>query len=59
VRLLSAIGRPVDEPQVAAVEIAGEVTPAVRERVRHLVDERLDSLAPFLAELSRGRLRVY
>ena len=59
VRLLSAIGRPVDEPQVAAVEIAGEVTPAVRERVRRLVDEQLDSLAPFLAELSRGRLRTY
>jgi S-adenosylmethionine synthetase len=59
VRLLSAIGRPLDEPQVAAVEIAGEASPAVRERVRRLVDEQLDSLGPFLADLSRGRLRVY
>ena len=59
VRLLSAIGRPLDEPQVAAVELAGEATPAVRARVRGLVDEQLDSLGPFLTELSRGRLRVY
>lgn len=59
VRLLSAIGRPLDEPQVAAVEIGGDATPAVRERVRALVNAEFDSLAPFLAELSHGRLRVY
>jgi S-adenosylmethionine synthetase len=59
VRLLSAIGQPLDEPLAAAVEIAGGASPAVRERVRRLVDEQLDSLPDFLAELSRGRLRVY
>ncbi len=58
VRLLSSIGRPLDEPQVAAVELAGNATPAVRERVGRIVDEQLDSLGPFLVELSRGRLRV-
>ena len=59
VRLLSAIGAPLDQPQVAAIEIDGEASPAVRERVRTLVDAQFESLPHFVAELARGQLRVY
>jgi S-adenosylmethionine synthetase len=59
VRILSAIGSPLDEPQAAAVEIHGAVDFTVRERVRGLVDSRFDALAPFLRELSAGQFRVY
>lgn len=58
-RLLSSIGRPLDEPQAAAIEIGGEATGAVCERVKELVDAQLASLEPFLADLSSGRLPVY
>lgn len=59
VRLLSSIGRPLDEPQAAVVEIGGKSSAAVRRRVREVVDSEFDSLGTLLAELSRGRVRVY
>ena len=59
VRLLSAIGRPLDQPESAAIELGDEATPAVRERVRELVDAEFDRLAGFVAELSAGRYRTY
>lgn len=59
VRLLSAIGRPLDRPESAAIELGDDATPAVRERVRDLVDAEFDGLAGFLAELSAGRYRTY
>jgi S-adenosylmethionine synthetase len=59
VRILSAIGSPLDEPQAAAVEIHGAVDFTVRERVRGLVDSRFDALAPFLRKLSAGQFPVY
>ncbi len=59
VRLLSAVGAPLDEPQVASVEICGRATEAVRSRVAAIVDAQFDSLDGMLAELAHGRLRVY
>lgn len=59
VRLLSAIGQPIDAPQVAAVEILGPVRAAVREAVCALVDRELDAVGTLQTELAQGRLRVY
>lgn len=59
VRLLSTVGRPVDEPQMAAVEISGEAGNAVQSRVKAIVDAEFDSLGSTLADLAHGRLRVY
>ena len=59
VRLLSAIGRPLDQPESAAIELGHDATPAVRERVRELVDEEFDGLDGFVAQLSAGRYRTY
>ena len=59
VRLLSTVGRPLDEPQVAVVEIIGEANRTLQSRVRAVVDAEFDSLEPFLADLAYGKLRVY
>ena len=59
VRLLSMIGRPLDEPQVAAVELSGRASEAVRARVRAVVNAEFDALGALLADLASGRLRVY
>lgn len=59
VRLLSTVGRPIDEPQMAAVEVSGQTDEAVQNRVRAVVEAEFDSLASMLSDLARGRLRVY
>lgn len=59
VRLLSAVGAPLDEPQIAAVEITGESTKRVLDRVAAVVDAQFDCLGAFISEVSRGRLRIY
>ena len=57
--LLSTVGSPLDEPQVAAVEIIGEANEAVRNHVEHVVNTEFDALGALVADLAHGRLRVY
>ena len=59
VRLLSAIGEPLDRPQAASVEISGRATEAVRQQVHALVEHEFDHLESLLSTLAEGRHRVY
>ena len=59
VRLLSTVGRPVDEPQMAAVGISGQSNEALQSRVKAIVDTQFDELGGMLLDLAHGRMRVY
>lgn len=59
VRLLSTVGRPVDEPQMAAVEIGGQIDRSVKDRVAAVVYDQFESLGDMVVDLARGRLKVY
>ena len=59
VRLLSTVGKPLDEPQIAAVEIGGLASQAVRDRVRSVVDAEFEALGGLLVDLAHGKVRVY
>ncbi len=58
VRLLSTIGAPIDQPQIAFVEL-GTGTPALRERAAAIVDGELDRLDELVAALVAGKVAVY
>jgi len=61
VELLSAIGVPIDRPQVAAVEIgpAAAVTPAVEKSVRERIDGRLENITEVTNLVLDGRVSLF
>lgn len=59
IRLLSTVGRPIDEPQMAAVEIDGKINEAVQSRVMAIAESEFDSLGGLIADLAAGRVPVY
>jgi S-adenosylmethionine synthetase len=61
VELLSAIGAPIDQPQVAAVEIgpAAVLSPEVAESVRQLVDRRLTRVVEVTNLVLGGRVALF
>lgn len=61
VQLLSTIGRPVDRPQIALIEIAPApaVTDAVRTRIERVVNDRFDKLEMLMHDLACGLIAVY
>jgi len=61
VRLLSAIGRPVDQPQLAAIEIVanGGLSPTQQHLIRELVQQRLADLPTLVKELATGTVPVF
>jgi S-adenosylmethionine synthetase len=61
VRLVSCIGRPIDQPQVVHVELflgEGDLG-AVQARVDELVRSHLSKIASLTERFVRGELRVY
>jgi len=61
VRFLSAIGRPVDQPQLVAIEVVanGGLSPAQQQQVRELVRQRLADLPTLVKELATGTVPVF
>jgi S-adenosylmethionine synthetase len=61
VQLLSTIGRPVDRPQIALIEIApaAAVGDAARNEIERVVNDRFDRLEILMRDLARGLIAVY
>ncbi|HEY5898672.1 MAG TPA: methionine adenosyltransferase, partial [Burkholderiales bacterium] len=59
VQLLSTIGAPIDEPQMALARIVGSEDRAVCRRVEALVDDELAGVADVVASLARGVVQVH
>ena len=59
VQLLSTIGAPIDEPQMALVEIAARDDRKVQERVAGLVDQELACIGAVITQLALGAVQVY
>jgi S-adenosylmethionine synthetase len=61
VELLSAIGVPIDRPQLASIEIApaGALTEAVRSQARDIADEHLARIADITELVLDGRARLF
>ena len=59
VRLLSTIGRPINEPQAIVVDIAAPDTKAIRSRVAKVVAEQIAAVEELIEELAKGTIAVY
>ena len=61
VQLLSAIGRPIDDPQVAAIQVRGEtgVSDYTRRQARDKADEWLDSIQSITNLILQGEVTLY
>lgn len=61
VQLLSAIGRPIDDPQVAAIQIRGEsgVSDNARRQARDITDEWLSSIETVTHLILQGKATLY
>ncbi|MBC7074136.1 methionine adenosyltransferase, partial [Candidatus Parcubacteria bacterium] len=59
VKLLSQIGKPLDEPQVVSIKIKGKLTPAKIEKARKIVQETLDNLLKIQWEIAKGKYPVF
>lgn len=62
VQLLSAIGQPVDRPQLVAIEVAtanGRLDSVNKVHVENLVRAALDDVPALSAKLARGECRVF
>ena len=59
--MLSKIGRPIDQPIVAAVQIipdSSESFDKIRKEAERLVDYRLEDIEEFCMELACGKISV-
>jgi len=61
VRLLSSIGRPVNEPQLAAIDLvaADGLSAARQQQVRELTAQHLAALPALIRELTTGTVAVF
>ena len=61
VKLVSMIGRPIDQPQAVMVEIAieGGLTSRIKEQVSALVGAQLSRITELTGALERGDIPVY
>jgi len=61
VRLLSGIGRPIDQPQLAAIDIVAEsgLSLTQQQRIRELVRQQLADLPTLVKELATGAVPVF
>jgi S-adenosylmethionine synthetase len=61
VRLLSAIGHPVDQPQLVAIDLAaaGGFSAARQRQVRELTAQHLAALPALIRELATGAIAVF
>lgn len=61
VRLLSGIGRPVDQPQLAAIDVVAErgLSTAQEQQIRELARQQLAELPALVNELVQGTVAVF
>lgn len=61
VQILSAIGMPVDQPQLVSVEIAqdGVLTTAIKDKVKQIVANQLGNIQLLSLQAIEGRMRVF
>lgn len=61
VRLLSSIGRPIDRPQLAAIDVvaAGGLSTAQQQQIRDFARQQLAELPALVKELVSGTLTVF
>ena len=61
VRLLSGIGRPIDQPQLVAISVVveGGLSPSQERAIHELVSQQLASLPTMLMDLAMGHLSVF
>uniref|UniRef100_UPI003F494620 methionine adenosyltransferase n=1 Tax=Cupriavidus yeoncheonensis TaxID=1462994 RepID=UPI003F494620 len=61
VRLLSGIGRPIDQPQLVAVSVVAEagLSQSQEQEIHELISQQLANLPTMVKELSIGHLSVF
>ena len=61
VQLLSAIGRPIDDPQIAAIQVHGKSTVSdnAKKQARHIADEWLRSIKTITQLILEGKATLY
>ncbi|MDF3883067.1 methionine adenosyltransferase [Cupriavidus basilensis] len=61
VRLLSSIGRPIDQPQLVAIDVAATdgLSAARQQQIRYLVRQQLAGLPALVKELTSGTVAVF
>ena len=60
--LVSQIGKPIDEPDLAAVSVITEPNVSIRDikgQISEIVNGELDHIDEFCAELAKGKIPVY
>ena len=59
VKLLSEIGKPIDQPHVASVELVSDSYDAVRDKVQYIVDKNLEEITELTIKIVHGKVRVF
>lgn len=61
IRLLSSIGRPIDQPQLVAIDVtaADGLSTARQQQIRYLVGQQLAELPALVKELVSGTAPVF
>lgn len=61
VKIVSMIGRPVDQPQAVAVDVSlsSEASPALPDRIRALVSAQFDGMDELTRRIVHGEIPVY
>jgi len=58
VRILSQIGKPLDQPQVASIKVIAENFDQIKDRIYGLVNEKFNNLRKIQAEIVRGKYPI-
>jgi S-adenosylmethionine synthetase len=58
VRILSQIGKPLDQPQVASVKVIAKNFNRIKDRIYKLVNEKFDNLPKIQLEIVRGKYSI-
>ncbi len=63
VRIVSQIGKPINEPKTASVQLlldeGGKLTADMREEIEEIVSEELDSIDQLTMEIVEGKVQVF
>lgn len=61
VQLLSAIGRPIDDPQIAAIELLSKsrVSEKAKQQAYNIADDRLRSISEITQPILQGKTQLY
>jgi S-adenosylmethionine synthetase len=58
VRILSQIGKPLDQPQVASVKVIAKNFNQIKDKIYKLVDEKFNNLQKIQMEIVRGKYPI-